>query len=207
MISYKSAISQLLPAGHQLSALHQRRYLHDFPSRQIPQLHASQRKNMNGRKRRYKFLRWSKISKYDKAILSLCRTILHLRLTSLRLRIASATIKVQYPLTSLPGSRPAMMVNSQLAWNDNRITPRSNNTRISRADVDNSKIRSVAGQRSTTTAISNQCRPESSDPRQGVVYQVCDGYDFCEASPQVIIQLKPAIYPKDRARQGSLLSP
>ncbi|WDF92472.1 fibronectin type III domain-containing protein [Aeromonas hydrophila] len=143
--------------------------------------------------------------KYDKAMpkyLSLCGSNIASfePLTSLRLRIASSTIKVQYPRFNQPAGIKAsndLVSEVQLAWSNadnSAITTRQHKyTRISRAE----KLDKPQDQKFVELAklginddryidINGDQNPLI--PGKEYVYQVqyCDDYDFCEASPQVI---------------------
>ncbi|VFB11804.1 Uncharacterised protein [Aeromonas salmonicida] len=143
--------------------------------------------------------------KYDKAMpkyLSLCGSNIASfeSLTSLRLRIAGTTIKVQYPRFNQPAGIKAsndLVSEIQLSWNNadnSAITTRQHKyTRISRAE----KLDKPQDQKFVELAklginddryIDINANQNPLIPGKEYVYQVqyCDGYDFCEASPQVI---------------------
>lgn len=143
--------------------------------------------------------------KYDKAMpkyLSLCGSNIASfeSLTSLRLRIAGTTIKVQYPRFNQPTGIKAsndLVSEIQLSWNNadnSAITTRQHKyTRISRAE----KLDKPQDQKFIELAklginddryIDINANQNPLNPGKEYVYQVqyCDGYDFCEASPQVI---------------------
>ncbi|WP_413162090.1 hypothetical protein [Aeromonas salmonicida] len=143
--------------------------------------------------------------KYDKAMpkyLSLCGSNIASfeSLTSLRLRIAGTTIKVQYPRFNQPTGIKAsndLVSEIQLSWNNadnSAITTRQHKyTRISRAE----KLDKPQDQKFIELAklginddryIDINANQNPLIPGKEYVYQVqyCDGYDFCEASPQVI---------------------